>query len=83
MSAKLTLSIDESVIRDAKEYAQKSGRSVSQLVESYLKAITKPSKKGKSKLPPHIKRWHGAFKNDDQRDYKEIITEAIWDKYNK
>jgi len=83
MSAKLTLSIDESVIRDAKEYAQKSGRSVSQLVESYLKAITNPSKKRKSKLPPHIKRWHGAFKNEDERDYKEIVSEAIWDKYNK
>lgn len=83
MSTKLTLSIDESVIRDAKEYAQKTGRSVSQLVESYLKAITSPTKKKKSKLPPHIKRWHGAFKTEDEKDYKDIVSEAIWEKYNK
>jgi len=82
MSAKLTLSIDESIIRDAKEYAQKTGRSVSQLVESYLKAITSPTRKKKSTLPPHLKRWHGAFKTEDTRDYKEIVTEAIWEKYN-
>jgi hypothetical protein len=82
MATKLTLSIDESVIRDAKEYAQKTGRSVSQLVESYLKAITHSTKKKKSKLPPHLKRWHGAFKIEDERDYKEIIEEAIWEKYN-
>ncbi len=82
MATKLTLSIDESVIRDAKEYAQKTGRSVSQLVESYLKAITHPTKKKKSNLPPHLKRWHGAFKIEDKRDYKEIIAEAIWEKYN-
>ncbi len=82
MATKLTLSIDETVIRDAKEYAHKSGRSVSQLVESYLKAITNPTKKKKSKLPAHLKRWHGAFKTEDNRDYKEILADAIWEKYN-
>lgn len=82
MSTKLTLSIDESVIKDAKEYAQKTGRSVSQLVESYLKAITSPSKKQKSKLPPHLKRWHGAFKMEDERACQELMNETIWEKYN-
>lgn len=82
MATKLTLSVDESVIRDAKEYAQKTGRSVSQLVESYLKAITHPTTKKKSKLPPHLKRWHGAFKIEDERDYKEMIAAAIGEKYN-
>lgn len=81
MSTKLTLSIDESVIRDAKEYAQKTGRSVSQLVESYLKAITNPTKKKKSKLPPHLKRWHGAFKMEDESDYQALLNETIFEKY--
>lgn len=81
MSTKLTLSIDESVIRDAKEYAQKTGRSVSQLVESYLKAITNPTKKKRSKLPPHLKRWHGAFKMEDEKGYHELLNQTIWEKY--
>ena len=71
MNTKLTLSIDDSVIRDAKEYAQQNGRSVSELVESYLKAITSPTRKKKTKLPPHIKRWQGAFKTDDICTRKE------------
>lgn len=61
-------------------------KSLAEVYLSWLNLILKPLQshpKRKSKLPPHIKRWHGAFKNDDQRDYKEIITEAIWDKYNK
>ena len=39
MLAKLTLTIDQSVIKQAKEYAQKKNRSVSRIVEEYLKNI--------------------------------------------
>lgn len=62
-------------------------KSLAEVYLSWLNLILKllqiHLKKRKSKLPPHIKRWHGAFKNEDDRDYKEIIAEAIWDKYNK
>jgi len=39
MSAKLTLSIEEEVIEIAKQYAKKQGRSLSNIVEEYLKSI--------------------------------------------
>ena len=39
MLAKLTLTIEQSVIEQAKEYAQKKNRSVSRIVEEYLKNI--------------------------------------------
>lgn len=40
MKKKLTLTIDESVIKQAKAYAKKQGRSLSAVVENYLKALT-------------------------------------------
>ena len=82
MSTKLTLSIDESVIKEAKEYAIKTGRSVSQLVESYLKAITSNTKKKKSGLPPYLKRWHGAFKTGDNSDLNIMAIETIGNNQN-
>jgi predicted HicB family RNase H-like nuclease len=43
MDAKLTLNIDRDVARKAKVYAKKEGRSLSDLVENYLKLLTKNS----------------------------------------
>jgi len=40
MTKKLTLSVSEDVIIRAKEYAKKSGRSLSEIVESYLDKVT-------------------------------------------
>ena len=40
MPTKLTLSIDQQVILKAKKFAKNSGRSLSEIVESYLDKIT-------------------------------------------
>ena len=40
MLTKLTLTIDKDVVLKAKDYAQKKHRSVSNLVENYLKTIS-------------------------------------------
>lgn len=39
MSKKLTLSVDETIIDQAKSYAEKTGRSLSSLVENYLRDL--------------------------------------------
>jgi hypothetical protein len=41
MLTKLTLSVDKSVIERAKAYAKQTGRSLSELVGSYLESITR------------------------------------------
>ena len=41
---KLTLSVDEQVVRGAKRYAAARGTSVSRLVERYLGLLSKPPK---------------------------------------
>jgi hypothetical protein len=40
MNAKLTLTIDESIIVKAKSYAKKTGKSLSEIIENYLESIT-------------------------------------------
>jgi antitoxin component of RelBE/YafQ-DinJ toxin-antitoxin module len=45
MKARLNITIDNAVLEDAKAYATKQNRSVSDLVETYFKKITKPAKR--------------------------------------
>jgi len=83
MSTKLTLSIDEKVVAEAKEFAKETGKSVSQIVESYLKALTQKNGKQIHSLPNNISRWQGAFKSRDKKSYKEVYTDSLIEKYGK
>ncbi len=83
MSTKLTLSIDENVVAEAKEYAKESGKSLSKLIEGYLRGLKNKKIVKHEELPPSIKRLHGCIKIDDNRDYKDIYVEALLEKYNK
>lgn len=46
MHTKLTLTIERDVIKRAKKYARRKGRSLSDIIENYLKAITKEEDTG-------------------------------------
>ena len=83
MSTKLTLSIDENVVAEAKEYAKESGKSLSKLIEGYLRGLKNKKNVKHEELPPSIKRLHGCIKIDDTREYKDIYVEALLEKYNK
>lgn len=45
MKARLNLTIDNALLKNVKGYAIKRKTSVSELVESYFKVVTKPSKR--------------------------------------
>ncbi|MGI8782364.1 MAG: DUF6364 family protein [Acidobacteriota bacterium] len=55
---KLTLSVDEKVVRDVKRYAAAHGTSVSRLVERYLDLLSRPF--GAAKQPPVLSLLRGA-----------------------
>ena len=82
MNTKLTLTIDQSVIDRAKKYARQSERSLSDLVESYLKALT-GEKKYRNKQTPTatVKSLQGAFKLPEGFDYKRELSERLSEKY--
>lgn len=61
--AKLTLSVDEAVVRRAKRYAAGRGTSVSALVEHYLDLLARPL--SHEEMPPVLRLFHGAGKGVD------------------
>ena len=78
MNKKLTLTIDESVIDKAKDFAKKYGRSLSDLIESYLKEITCD---GELEIPEEFKNLFGSIKIDRKLDDKEEIKSILYEKY--
>jgi len=44
MKTKLTLTIEKSVIENAKQYAKESGQSLSELIQNYLNRLSSSSK---------------------------------------
>jgi hypothetical protein len=85
MNTKLTLTIDKTVIEKAKAYAGKQGRSLSSMIENYLKAVTSKEDKvvTEIELSPIVKSLVGSFKMPKDFDYKEEIKKMRDEKYQK
>lgn len=81
MNTKLTLSIDQSVIEKAKQYARKKERSLSDLIENYLKALTSDDPLGEDELSPTVKSLKGAFELPEHLDYKKALTDRLAEKH--
>ena len=82
MNTKLTLTIEEDVILKAKDYAMSTGDSLSNLVENYLKAVTKNTLiNKKSDLTPIVKSLKGSFKAPADFDYKIELQKELSKKY--
>jgi hypothetical protein len=83
MYTKLTLSIDQNVIENAKKYAKEQKRSVSKLVEEYLSSISSVGDEEikYNTLGPITKELAGIIKMDGNVNYKDILTDALMEKY--
>ncbi|HMI64921.1 MAG TPA: DUF6364 family protein [Cyclobacteriaceae bacterium] len=80
MTTKLTLTLNDKVIRGAKRYAKAKGRSVSELVESYFKSITEVNDQS-DELTPSVKSLMGSFRAPKNFDYKKILEDEKQRKY--
>jgi hemerythrin superfamily protein len=81
MNTKLTLTVERSVIENAKKYAKKNGRSISDIVENYLKVLTAKERATEKELSPLVKSLKGAFKAPSDFDYKKELAEELSGKY--
>ena len=82
--AKLTLSVDKEVIEKAKLFARKQGRSLSSLVEDYLKSLITPGDQPENLFDysPIVQSLRGSVKlESDSRDYREILEDELLKKY--
>jgi len=85
MQTKLTLTVEQDVIQSAKEYARKHERSLSNIVEEYLKSLsTVKSKDRKTKFSKVVRELKGSVKDPDKnKSYKEILQDAKVEKHLK
>jgi antitoxin component of RelBE/YafQ-DinJ toxin-antitoxin module len=74
MKTKLTLRVEKEIIEKAKEISKEKGYSLSQIVELFLKSLSKePSSK---ELTPNVKELKGILKiKITEKDYKKYLEE--------
>ena len=83
MNSKLTLSINQIVIEEAKKYAKSNGKSLSSIVEEYLKslAIEEETDKKKSALKI-VRELKGSVPLPKEfTSYKAVLEDALLEKY--
>ncbi|MEM6318285.1 MAG: DUF6364 family protein [Bacteroidota bacterium] len=85
MNTKLTLTVDKAVIEAAKKYAKSDGRSLSGIIEEYLKSLVQNStEKDDFEISPFVQSLWGSVKSlPESTDYKEILAEELAKKYLK
>ena len=85
MNTKLTLTIEQEIIKRAKDYAKEKNRSLSDIIENYLKVLTKEEKEEKQqkdkKLNPVVSSLKGSFKMPKNTDYKKELRNRLEEKY--
>jgi hypothetical protein len=81
MNAKLTLNMDREIAARAKAYARNKGRSLSDLVEDYLKFLTSSGKESDPKLTPRVRSLLGSIKVTKDLDYKKELSDSLRKKY--
>jgi hypothetical protein len=77
MQTKLTLRLDGDLVRKAKAYARKSGKSVSALVADYFTLLGRGTGSGKTELTPTVRSLVGALKGRSvgEKDYYRHLEE--------
>lgn len=84
MDAKLTLKLNKQVIEKAKEYAVSHKKSLSGLIESYLKSIVdkEPTNPDDDiKISPFVKSMRTGVKIPSDFDYKKAYGDYLSEKY--
>lgn len=77
MATKLTLRIDEKLIKAAKKYSASKGKSVSRLVSEYFQALVNEKLNEEENLTPTVKSLKGILKGKkiSEKDYKKHLEE--------
>jgi hypothetical protein len=77
MQTKLTLRIEDQLIEQAKSYAARAGKSVSQIVADYFKLLTSEKVKAVSTAAPITQSLRGLLRESelDEKDYEKYLEE--------
>jgi len=77
MNSKLTLRLDDELIRQAKEISEAEGKSLSKLVADYFQTLSKSRKTDVKGLGPITRSLRGALKDSqlDKADYRKYLED--------
>ncbi|WP_372947799.1 DUF6364 family protein [Mariniphaga sp.] len=83
MATRLNITVDKTVVEEAKQYAREHGRSLSGLIEEYLKSLI--SKRKKEIEPGTLVKslWGSVKPMSGGKDYNELVEEEILKKHLK
>jgi hypothetical protein len=84
MDTKLTLKLDKFVIDKAKDYALSHKRSLSRIIESYLKSLINQDDSNDNReieISPFVKSMTTGVHVPNDIDYKKEYSDYISDKY--
>ena len=77
MQSKLTLRLDDNLIRRAKAYARRTGKSVSGIVADFFARLDERPEQEHATLPPAVQSLVGALgeKSVEEADYRRYLEE--------
>ena len=84
MDTKLTLKLDKLVIEQAKEYAFSNKRSLSRIIETYLKSLVNQEKRRDEddlELSPFVKSMSTGVRIPNDLDYKSEYLNKMTEKF--
>lgn len=76
MATKLTLTVDEQIVKEAKSYAKQTGRSLSEIVENYLAMLVADDYTDKG-ISHKLKKLVGAVNLPNDFDEKKEILKYL------
>ncbi len=79
MTTKLTLTVEKAIIERAKVYAKSTGRSLSELIETYLASITEEATQ--QDLSPKLKKLVGVINLPQDFDEKSELRSVLEGKH--
>jgi hypothetical protein len=82
MKTKLTLTIERAVIEKAKKFAANSGKSLSDLVETFLEKEISSSEIDQSSIPEEFRGLFGSVNLSKDFNEKEVVREILSKKYS-
>lgn len=81
MDTKLTIKLDNNVIKRAKRYAQHRRTSLSRMIEAYLDSVTK-NEPDDIEITPLVKSLSGVIALPEDFDFKKERSEYLIKKYS-
>lgn len=77
MNTKLILHLDENLIESAKEYSERTGKSMSRIVADFFQMLKNSNTEKEPQLPPTVQSLKGVLKgsNVKKEDYKKYLEE--------